>query len=1306
MVENKKTKSLLQNLNAIANTTTMTNRKYNIQKNIRASILLVFFIIMGTFQISAQIYNSSTTYTVPAETTSIKVHAWGGGGGGGTRSINGATGGGGAGAYSYAEIPVSPGQQVVISVGNGGSAGSTGGDTQVTINGTTHLLAKGGAGVSNNTTSGGSGGQASQGTGTTRTNGGNGSNSSGNTAGNGGNSPNGGSGGIGTNSNENGAAGDAPGGGGAGARRSSGTRTGGSGGNGRVVIDYSYWGSGSRDLYQQLAVGGRAYLRASETESAAFPFPTLGTHYVYAAAGEQIALASNAQSGTNKRIYLYRPDGTDVTPAISSGDGNIANRNAEVAGPQLPGQGSGNNRYKPIFYTVPGGQSGIYKVEFRGTNNNTSGDDRLTYSSASTWPQSTSNSNYLVAWDISVAKQTGGTWNWVPGRLYTQVLNMDNPSYGGANGLDNSEFRPNSGFYGKFIAATRDGFAYNVDNNGSQGISFTFMVNNKGFHIENNPNRPSYKSIAASSATSVTSRYQDPRTVDGNGTFTQKIFYTIPDSNMPVRSTGNVPGDETWLNVAQPELDVTRAVFQGTEGATDWTAGNKGGYFVFDSGRDVEYHIIISSPTNAFSTRELIGYTEEDGENRVFWDAKDGDGVPLPSGTSPASVQLQLQGAEVHFPYIDMELNHNGIKLQLLNSQRTEFISDKVYWNDEDLENGGGNNGTKSNPQNASHFAIPEGTSSTINGHIWGIGSNATASTFGDNMGMDTWTFAKGSTFTREFAVSIKKADLEVTQLTADTSGNLFLGSEITYTIKVINHGDADFDFSVENAPFNFVVPKGFVPIDGNFFQFDGNTCDGEEVPGQELVFDAVTNTFKSELNLPKGCEITYTITVKVNGEANAGMDMVKAGIMRPDDVQDPDATNLSDPENPLGDWEVEIDLDEYFYPPFNPFFEAENNGLTSSNNVRNLPTTIIKVNAKDDINQTSFRTSVGGNLLTNDTKMDKISELSFNGIAFPVDTATTLIKDGITYGTINAQEDGSYIFHPAATFFGEVPPINYIATNLEGGVHDSANLYITVAGPYFEDENNPPIAQNDVYTTTEGIGLTSDVLNNDSDPDDGDNLTVTSIHQGNSIIPVGVPTTVSGVTVLGDPVVNAGTVTIGANGVITFLPEENFIGEIDALTYEIEDGQGSSDSANVFISVIPNGDVNLTFANDDANAAPKGETMVGNLLKNDFDPEDDDQTVSSATVTSAAGNLITVNLILGTSNTISGVGELTVYSNGDYTFVPTPDFVGTLVVAQTVCDNGTPQACDDATLYLTCIDMEKKQALLITNPMVRQRIK
>lgn len=162
----------------------------------------------------------------------------------------------------------------------------------------------------------------------------------------------------------------------------------------------------------------------------------------------------------------------------------------------------------------------------------------------------------------------------------------------------------------------------------------------------------------------------------------------------------------------------------------------------------------------------------------------------------------------------------------------------------------------------------------------------------------------------------------------------------------------------------------------------------------------------------------------------------------------------------------------------------------------------------------------------------------------------------------------------------------------------------------------------------------------------------------------------------------------------------------MSTLAYEIEDGQGSSDSANVFISVIPNGDVNLTFANDDANAAPKGETMVENLLKNDFDPEDDDQTVSSATVTSAAGNLITVNLILGTSNTISGVGELTVYSNGDYTFVPTPDFVGTLVVAQTVCDNGTPQACDDATLYLTCIDMEKKQALLITNPMVRQRIK
>lgn len=118
-------------------------------------------------------------------------------------------------------------------------------------------MAKGGSSVPNNNDFGGAGGQASAGFGEIRFSGGNGANSSGSGSGGGGSSAGseangtngavvtggvaptgGGNGGPGTNAgNTNGSNGLAPGGGGGGARRStSGTRTGGTGGNGQIII--------------------------------------------------------------------------------------------------------------------------------------------------------------------------------------------------------------------------------------------------------------------------------------------------------------------------------------------------------------------------------------------------------------------------------------------------------------------------------------------------------------------------------------------------------------------------------------------------------------------------------------------------------------------------------------------------------------------------------------------------------------------------------------------------------------------------------------------------------------------------------------------------------------------------------------------------------------------------------------------------------------------------------------------------------------------------------------------------------------
>ncbi|MFA7616780.1 MAG: T9SS sorting signal type C domain-containing protein [Weeksellaceae bacterium] len=125
---------------------------------------------------------SNQTYTVPCGVKEIKVEAVGGGGGGGyvTNSIFGnVSGGGGGGAYAASILSVSPGDTFNAIIGNGGTglnSNNNGGDSSFSNFNGTIVLAKGGIGVSQNSTNGANGGLAAQSLGDIKFNGGNGGN--------------------------------------------------------------------------------------------------------------------------------------------------------------------------------------------------------------------------------------------------------------------------------------------------------------------------------------------------------------------------------------------------------------------------------------------------------------------------------------------------------------------------------------------------------------------------------------------------------------------------------------------------------------------------------------------------------------------------------------------------------------------------------------------------------------------------------------------------------------------------------------------------------------------------------------------------------------------------------------------------------------------------------------------------------------------------------------------------------------------------------------------------------------------------
>lgn len=131
-----------------------------------------------------QSFTSSGAFTIPAGVRSIDVFCVGGGGGGAGGDKGGtkyAAGGGGGGGYTATQkaIPVTPGQQISIVVGSGGSGGASmtsgtdGGTSYVTISGTNYCTANGGKKAA--ITPGGAGGSGGGGAGSTAGyNGGNG----------------------------------------------------------------------------------------------------------------------------------------------------------------------------------------------------------------------------------------------------------------------------------------------------------------------------------------------------------------------------------------------------------------------------------------------------------------------------------------------------------------------------------------------------------------------------------------------------------------------------------------------------------------------------------------------------------------------------------------------------------------------------------------------------------------------------------------------------------------------------------------------------------------------------------------------------------------------------------------------------------------------------------------------------------------------------------------------------------------------------------------------------------------------------
>ncbi|MBQ0958590.1 tandem-95 repeat protein [Ideonella sp. 4Y11] len=295
----------------------------------------------------------------------------------------------------------------------------------------------------------------------------------------------------------------------------------------------------------------------------------------------------------------------------------------------------------------------------------------------------------------------------------------------------------------------------------------------------------------------------------------------------------------------------------------------------------------------------------------------------------------------------------------------------------------------------------------------------------------------------------------------------------------------------------------------------------------------------------------------------------------------------------------------------------------------------------------------------SSDPEGDPLHITSVDGHPVTVGVPITLSDSlGHPIATVTLGADGRLTVDPVPGFTGPLD-FDYLVADPQGA-SDTGHAHITV-GP-----NTPPDARDDVVSMNEDTTVTFDPRSNDPDVE-GDALTITQIN-GRDVQP-------------GDSVViTEGTISVNADGTLSFTPNANYHGGPISVGYTVSDEFGGSDSATIRITVAPVNDPPV--ARDDANDQVWEDRQAsGNVLDNDSDLDGDALSVTGFSV-DTNGDGVAEAFTPGQTATIAGVGSLRLDADGAYVFTPAADYSGPVpLVGYTISDGHGGQ--DSATLSL-----------------------
>jgi large repetitive protein len=256
------------------------------------------------------------------------------------------------------------------------------------------------------------------------------------------------------------------------------------------------------------------------------------------------------------------------------------------------------------------------------------------------------------------------------------------------------------------------------------------------------------------------------------------------------------------------------------------------------------------------------------------------------------------------------------------------------------------------------------------------------------------------------------------------------------------------------------------------------------------------------------------------------------------------------------------------------------------------------------------------------------------------IDPNSFVTIDAPTRVTIVMNPDGTYTYTPNANFNG-VDSVHYKVCDLgTPTMCDTATIIITIT-----PVNDAPIATVDIFNTNEEVQVSGTVVLNDSDIDNN--------KDNNSHAQVDAP--------------KNGTMVLDPNGNFTYNPMPNFFG-IDTMSYRVCD-LGTPALCDTALIIV-----NVSNVND----APRANVDEGMVLVNGST-----NVVILSNDTDADGVLTNVNTTI-TIDEAPKHGVASVNPDGTILYTPNTDYVGKDTLIYKLCDNGTPQLCDTAIVFIS----------------------